>query len=83
MSAEKMTMEQIQAMKAEIERLKKDNSEMKKRSLGLDLNVSDRGQLEIKFGTYACRLYKNQWSKILDHQEEVKKFITDNNGDLA
>jgi hypothetical protein len=76
-------MKDVKAIKEELERLRKENAEMKKRAPGLEMTVSDRGQLEIKFGTYACRLYKNQWSKILDHQEEVKKFITDNNKDLA
>ncbi len=70
-------------MKAEIERLKKENADMKKRSPGLEFEISDRGQLGIKFGTYVCRLYKNQWMKILDSQAEVKKFIADNNGELA
>ncbi len=69
-------------MKAEIERLKKENAEMKKRS-GLEFEISEKGQLGIKFGTYVCRLYKNQWMKILDSQAEVKKFIADNNGELA
>lgn len=70
-------------MKAEIERLKKENSEMKKRAPGLEFEISERGQLGIKFGTYVARLYKSQWMKILDSQAELKKFIADNNGDLA
>ena len=70
-------------MKAEIERLKKENAEMKKRSPGLEFEISEKGQLGIKFGTYVARLYKSQWMKIIDSHAEVKKFIVENNGDLA
>ncbi len=82
MSGESKSMS-LDEMRREIERLKKENAEMKKRSPGLEYEITDRGQLGIKFGTYICRLYKNQWIKILDHQDEVKKFISDNNEELA
>jgi hypothetical protein len=74
--------DEIMAMKAEIDRLRKENAELKK-SKGLDIQVTERGQVGIVFGTYTCRMYKSQWIKVFDNMELVKKFITDNDEDLA
>jgi hypothetical protein len=73
--------DEFKAMKVEIERLRKENAEMKK-STCLNIQVTERGQVGIVFGTYTCRLYKNQWIKVFDNMEQVKKFITDNDEKL-
>ncbi len=82
MSTPTISADEFKAMKEEIERLRKENTEMKK-SKGLDLQVTERGQVGIVFGTYTCRLYKSQWVKVFDNMEQVKKFITDNDEELA
>ena len=74
-------MEDIKALRAELERLKKENSEMKKRT-GLILKVTDRNRLGVVFGTYTCSLFKNQWLKILEHQDDLKAFIKENDESL-
>jgi hypothetical protein len=81
MSTSTISADEFKAMKAEIERLRKENAEMKK-STGLNLQVTERGQVGIVFGTYTCRMYKSQWIKVFDNMEQVKKFITDNDEKL-
>jgi hypothetical protein len=82
MTTPTISVDEFKAMKAEIERLRKENAEMKKPK-SLDLQVTERGQVGIVFGTYTCRLYKSQWIKVFDNMEQVKKFITDNDEELA
>lgn len=82
MSTSVINADEFKAMREEIERLRKENAEMKKR-VGLEIHVTERGQVGIVFGTYTCRLYKNQWLKIFDNAEQVKKFIAENDEDLA
>jgi hypothetical protein len=76
-----ISVDEFKAMKEEIERLRKENAEMKK-STGLNILVTERKQVGIVFGTYTCRMYKSQWIKVFDNMEQVKKFITDNDEKL-
>ena len=77
-----ISMDEFKALREEIERLRKENTEMKKRT-GLEIQVTERGQVGIVFGNYTCRLFKTQWLKIFENVEQVKKFIVDNNDELA
>lgn len=72
------TLEEIQAMRDEIEKLRKENSEMKRRGAPLEFKITERNQVGIVFGTYVCRLYKNQWLKILEFQDDLRNFISEN-----
>lgn len=73
-------------MKAEIERLKAENEELKnkKASRGtLSMKVSEKGALSVYgMGRFPVTLYKEQWLKLLSITEELKKFIADNDAQL-
>ena len=73
-------------MKAEIERLKAENEELKnkKASRGtLSMKVSEKGALSVYgMGRFPVTLYKEQWLKLLSITEELKKFISDNDAQL-
>ncbi len=73
-------------MKAEIERLKAENEELKnkKASRGtLSMKVSEKGALSVYgMGRFPVTLYKEQWLKLLSITDEIKKFISDNDAQL-
>lgn len=72
-------------LKAEIERLKAENANLKKKpSAGtLSMKVSEKGALSIYgMGRFPVTLYKEQWLKLLGIAEEIKTFIKDNDGRL-
>lgn len=72
----------LKALREEIEALRRENQEMKKRVVPLQFEITDRNQVAIVFGNYRCRLYKTQWIKILDNHQEVRKFIAENDDKL-
>lgn len=73
---EKFSADQIAALREEIAALRKENQEMKKRThIPLKLEVTERNQVAITFNKYQVRLYKNQWLKILDQQQELRDFV--------
>lgn len=73
-------------LKAELERLKKENEELKetkKRGGTLSLKVSQKGALSLYgMGRFPVTLYKEQWLKLLGFSEEIKAFIAENDGAL-
>jgi len=73
-------------LKAEIERLKAENDALKnkKTSVGsLSFKVSEKGALSIYgMGRFPVTLYKEQWLKLLNVSEDIKKFIDENNDRL-
>lgn len=73
-------------LKAEIERLKAENDALKnkKTSAGsLSFKVSEKGALSIYgMGRFPVTLYKEQWIKLLNVAEDIKKFIQENNDRL-
>ncbi len=76
-----ITPEQYHAMKEEIEKLKAENAEMKKRAK-LKIQICDRDRVAIVFGTYECRLFKSQWLKIFENSDDIRKFIKENEEEL-
>ena len=76
-----ITQEQYQAMKEEIEKLRAENTEMKKRAK-LKIQICDRDRVAVVFGTYECRLFKSQWLKIFENTDDVRKFIKDHEDEL-
>jgi hypothetical protein len=72
----------LKSMREEIERLRKENAEMKKNS-GLVMKVTDYKQVAVVFNKYECRLYKNQWMRIIENREELIRFIRENEDELA
>ncbi len=68
------------AMKAELERLRAENSALKKTSArGLSLKVSEKGALSVYgLGRFPVTLYKEQWQKLLDMSDDIRAFIKAN-----
>lgn len=71
-------------MKAELERLKAENEALKNRSSkGVSLKVSEKGGVSVYgMGRFPITLYKEQWLKLLDMSEDIRKFIEENAGKL-
>lgn len=73
-------------LKAELERLKRENEELKatrKRGGALSLKVSQKGAVSLYgMGRFPVTLYKEQWQKLLGFGEEIKAFIQENDGQL-
>ncbi len=76
-----MTPEQ---MKEELERLRTENEELKKRSeKGLSLKVSQKGGVSVYgLGRFPVTLYKEQWEKLLDMSDDIRAFIQENEPQL-
>lgn len=73
-------------LKAEIERLKAENENLKnkKTSRGtMSMKVSEKGALSVYgMGRFPVTLYKEQWIKLLAISDEIKKFIEENDSSL-
>jgi hypothetical protein len=73
-------------IKAELERLRAENEALKNKkssSGALSMKVSEKGALSIYgMGRFPVTLYKEQWTKLLEISEDIKKFILDNNDRL-
>ena len=71
-------------MKAEIERLRQENASLKsKPAKALTLKVSQKGALSLYgMGRFPVTLYKEQWLKVLDMADEIRSFISANDGQL-
>lgn len=70
-------------LKAELERLKAENAALKsaKPARGaISMKVSEKGALSVYgMGRFPVTLYKEQWLKLLDMSDDIRKFITENN----
>jgi hypothetical protein len=73
-----------QEMKAELERLQKENESLKARtSKGISLKVSEKGGLSVYgMGRFPVTLYKEQWLKLLDMSDDLRRFIQENDSKL-
>ena len=72
-------------MMAEIARLKAENDALKKPAPkgSISYKVSDKGAVSVYgLGRFPVTLYKEQWEKLLDRNEELRKFIVDNDASL-
>ena len=71
-------------MKAELERLRAENSRLKQRgSRGVSMKVSEKGGVSIYgLGRFPVTLYKEQWEKLLDMADDIRGFILENVGKL-
>jgi hypothetical protein len=71
-------------LRAELERLKKENESLKKGSVrGVSLKVSEKGGLSVYgLGRFPITLYKEQWTKLLDMSEEIRAFLKAHDSDL-
>jgi hypothetical protein len=71
-------------VKAELERLRKENAALKKEaSSNIRMKVSEKGALSVYgMGRFPVTLYKEQWVKLLDMADAIRAFIAANDGAL-
>jgi hypothetical protein len=71
-------------MKAELERLRKENETLKQgASSTIRMKVSEKGAVSIYgMGRFPVTLYKEQWLKLLDMSAEIRAFIAANEAQL-
>jgi hypothetical protein len=71
-------------MKAELERLRAENTKLKQRgSRGVSMKVSEKGGVSIYgLGRFPVTLYKEQWEKLLDLADDIRGFIKENHSKL-
>jgi hypothetical protein len=67
-------------LRAELERLKKENEALKSRgNKPVSLKVSEKGGVSVYgLGRFPVTLYKEQWLKLLDLADELRAFIREN-----
>lgn len=77
-------MEDAEQMKAELERLRAENEALKSRTnRAISIKVSEKGGVSVYgLGRFPVTLYKEQWLKLLDMAEEIRRFIQDNEDKL-
>jgi hypothetical protein len=73
-----------QDLQAEVERLKAENQALKaKTSRATSIRVSEKGAVSVYgLGRFPVTLYKEQWLKLLDMTEEIRRFIAENETNL-
>lgn len=71
-------------LRAELERLKKENESLKARtSRGVSMKVSEKGGVSVYgLGRFPVTLYKEQWLKLLDMHEDIRRFISEHEAQL-
>ena len=71
-------------LKAELAKLKAENEALKARtSKGISLKVSEKGGVSVYgMGRWPVTLYKEQWLKLLDMGEDIRRFIQENDSKL-
>jgi hypothetical protein len=71
-------------LRAELEKLKAENESLKARtSKGISLKVSEKGGLSVYgMGRFPVTLYKEQWLKLLDLSDDIRRFIQENDSKL-
>jgi hypothetical protein len=71
-------------MKAELERLRAENTKLKsKDSAGLSLKVSEKGAVSLYgMGRFPVTLYKEQWLRILASAPDIETFMRENDSKL-
>jgi len=67
-------------LKAELERLKAENTALKARGAkGVSMKVSEKGAVSIYgLGRFPVTLYQEQWAKLLDMADDIRAFIREN-----
>jgi hypothetical protein len=78
------TMAEDDALRAEIERLRRENEALKRGGTkALSLKVSEKGGVSVYgLGRFPLTLYKEQWARLLDMADDIRTFITANEGRL-
>ncbi len=71
-------------LKAELERLKAENANLKARgSKGVSFKVSEKGAVSVYgLGRFPVTLYQEQWLKLLELADDIRAFIREHEGQL-
>ncbi|MCB0367432.1 MAG: hypothetical protein H6624_02800 [Bdellovibrionaceae bacterium] len=74
-------------LQAELERLRKENTELKKTKSGgkkdISFKVSQKGAVSVYgMGRFPVTLYKEQWIRLMDKKDDLLAFIEENDADL-
>ena len=71
-------------LKAEVAKLKAEMESLKARtSKGISLKVSEKGAVSVYgMGRFPVTLYKEQWIKLLDMADDLRRFIAENDSKL-
>lgn len=75
-----MTAEQeLEALRAKVAQLEAEKSRKKE----ISFKVSEKGGLSVYgLGRFPVTLYKEQWTRLLDHADAIRAFMSENDGDL-
>ena len=77
---EETTEQKLARLEAENKTLK---DQVERKPGQLRLKVSEKGGLSVYgLGRFPVTLYKEQWSRLLDHVEEIKSFLKENDQQL-
>lgn len=71
-------------LRAELARLQQENAALKQGAAkGISMKVSEKGGLSIYgLGRFPVTLYKEQWTRLLDMADDIRKFIAANDSAL-
>ena len=77
-------MSDVEDLKAQIEVLQQENEKLKSRgSPNPTLKVSTKGGVSLYgLGRFPVTLYKEQWLKLLDQADDIRKFIDAHSAEL-
>ncbi len=69
---------------AELRRLREENERLKQQhTRGLNIKVSEKGGVSVYgLGRFPVTLYKEQWVRLLDFGDQIRKFIEENDARL-
>ena len=66
-------------LRAEIQRLRAENENLKRPRGQMSLKVSEKGALSVYgLGRFPVTLYREQWEKLLGMTDEIRSFIEQN-----
>ena len=71
-------------LRAELARLLQENAALKQGAAkGISMKVSEKGGLSIYgLGRFPVTLYKEQWTRLLDMADDIRRFIAANDSTL-
>jgi len=79
--ADETVEERLARLEAENEALRKQMEE--RRPGQLRLKISEKGGLSVYgLGRFPVTLYKEQWARLLDHSDEIRKFLQEHDREL-